>query len=108
MTMLRVWAAAMMHSAQGAVRMHRAWLRGATPRPRSGMPAERSYPASEVRGSDLECRAVTAQELPRGATPRQRSVAAGRRQPRSEVRAAAAERSDPRSKEQWLSGRWGA
>ena len=28
------------------------WLRGATPRPRSGGTAERRYPASEVRGVD--------------------------------------------------------
>ena len=33
---------------------HRAWRRGATPRPRSGAAAERSYPASEVKGSGWE------------------------------------------------------
>ena len=31
-----------------------AWLRGATPHPRSGVVAERSYPTSEVRGSSQE------------------------------------------------------
>ena len=51
---------------------------------------------SEVRGSSLECQAATAQEEPRGATPRPKSVAAGRRHPASEVRAAA-ERSYPMS-----------
>ena len=30
------------------------WLRGATPRPRSGAAAERSYPESEFRGSGRE------------------------------------------------------
>ena len=30
------------------------WLRGATPRPRSGAVAKRSYPTSEVRGSGRE------------------------------------------------------
>ena len=34
---------------------------GATPRPRSGVAAERSYPVSEVRGSGPECQAATAQ-----------------------------------------------
>ena len=47
---------------------------------------ERSYPTSEVRGSGLECQAVTAQERPRGATLRPRSVAPGRKHPASEVR----------------------
>ena len=52
--------------------------------------AERSYPTSKVRGSSLECQAVTAQERPRGATLGSRSgAAAGRRQPRSKVRAVA-------------------
>ena len=49
---------------------------------------------SEVRGSGLECQAVTAQEQPRGATLRPRGatalprsvVAAGRSYPVSEVR----------------------
>ena len=54
---------------------HRAWPRGATPRPRSGVAAERSYHVSEVRGGVQE-------ELPHtrgqgrwlgGATPRPRS-----------------------------------
>ena len=49
--------------------------------------AKRSYPTSEVRGSGLECQAVTAQEQPRGATPHPRSGAtAGRRYPASEAR----------------------
>ena len=33
---------------------------------------------SKVKGSSLECQAATAQEQPRGATLRPRSVAAGR------------------------------
>ena len=37
--------------------------------------AERSYPASEVRGIGQECQAATAQERPRGATLRPRSGA---------------------------------
>ena len=41
---------------------------------------------SEVRGSGLECQAVSAQEQPRGATLRRRSVVAGRSYPESEVR----------------------
>ena len=42
---------------------------------------------SEVRGSGLECQAATAQDRPRGATLRQRSVAAaGRSYPVSEGR----------------------
>ena len=41
--------------------------------------AERSYPMSEVRGGGRECQAVTAQERPRGATPRPRSGAAAKR-----------------------------
>ena len=48
--------------------------------------ADRSYPTSQVRGSSLECQAPTALERPRGATPRPRSVAAGRRHPASEIR----------------------
>ena len=46
---------------------------------------------SEVRGSGQECQAATVQEQPRGGTPRPRS-------------GAAAERSNPTSKEQWLRG----
>ena len=53
--------------------------------------AKRSYPTSEVRGSGRECQAVTAQERPRGATLRPRP-------------GAAAGRSNPTSKEQWLCG----
>ena len=47
----------------------------------------RSYPTSEVRGSGQECQAATAQERPRGATPRPRPGAvAGRTHPTPEVR----------------------
>ena len=91
---------------------------------------ERSFPKSELRGSGLECQAALAQEWPRGATLRLRSVAAGRSYPASEVRGgreeppraqgqglrlggappcarsgAAAGRSNPTSKERWLRGR---
>ena len=46
-----------------------------------------SYPTSQVRDSDLECQAATAQERLRGATPHLRSGAtAGRSHPASEVR----------------------
>ena len=49
--------------------------------------AKRSYPTSEVRGSSEEYQTVTAQEPPRGATPRPRSGAAARSSyPASEVR----------------------
>ena len=49
--------------------------------------AKRSYPMSEVKGSGRECQTATAQELPRGTTPRLRSGgAAERRYPASEVR----------------------
>ena len=52
--------------------------RGATPRPRSVGAAERSYPASEVRGGGRE-------EMPHA--PRLRpGVAAGRSNPRPEAR----------------------
>ena len=51
------------------------------------MAAKRSYPTSEVRGSGREYQTATAQERPRGATPRPRSGrAAERRYPESEVR----------------------
>ena len=51
------------------------------------MTAKRSYPTSEVRGSDRECQTATVQEQPRGATQRPRSGgAAQRRYPVSEVR----------------------
>ena len=52
---------------------------------------------SKVRGSGLDCQATTAQERPRGATPRPRSVAAGRRHPVSKVRGGGLERSYPAS-----------
>ena len=57
--------------------------------------AKRTYPTSEVRGSSEEYQTVTAQERPRGATPRLRSGgAAERRYPASEVRGSG-ERSYP-------------
>ena len=46
---------------------------------------------SKVRGGGRECQTVTAQEQPRGATPHPRP-------------GAAAERSNPTSKERWLRG----
>ena len=75
----------------------KARLRGATPGPKSGAEAgrtpcrrevaKRSYPTSEVGGSGQECQTATAQERPRGATPRPRSGGvAERRYPVSEVR----------------------
>ena len=57
---------------------------------RSG--CRRSYPMPEVRGGGRKCQAATAQEQPRGATPRLRS-------------GVAAERSNPKSKDLWLHGR---
>ena len=49
--------------------------------------AERSYPAPKVRGCSRECQAATAQEEPRGATPRPRpGAAAGRSYPQPETR----------------------
>ena len=49
--------------------------------------AERSYPASEVRGRSQECQATTVQEWPRGATPHPRPEAVPERShPTSEVR----------------------
>ena len=48
---------------------------------------ERSYPISEVRGRGLECQAATAQEWPRGDTPRWKSGSvAGRSHPVPKVR----------------------
>ena len=99
-----------------------------------GRAAKRSYPTSEVRGSGCEYQTVTVQERPRGATRRPRSGRpAKRRHPASEVRGrdersypvsevrgsgreelshalsprpgAAAGRTNPMSKEQWLHGR---
>ena len=71
--------------------------RGATPRPKSGAAAERSYPTPEVRGGDQEelPHARAQGRWPRGATPHPRS-------------GSAAERSNPTSKEQWLHGCWRA
>ena len=67
--------------------------RGATPCPRSGAMAKRSYPTSEVRDGGLEELSTTRSQglWPGRATPH----------PRSGV---ATERSYPRSKEWWL--RW--
>ena len=91
--------------------------------------AKRSYTRFEVRGSSRKCQANIAQERQRGAAPRPRSEAVAgrsypaskvgqpRSHPASEVRAevgrshqrlrpgAAAGRSNPKSKEQWLLGR---
>ena len=53
--------------------------------------AERSYPTPKVRSSDWVRQAVKVQEWPRGAIPHARS-------------GAAAERSNPTSKERWLHG----
>ena len=49
--------------------------------------AKRSYPTSEVRGGSREYQTATAQERPRGATPRPRSGGTAERSyPASEVR----------------------
>ena len=64
----------------------------------------RSYPTSEVRGGGRDCQAATVQEQPRGATPRPKSgTVAGRSYPRPSP-GAAAETSNPTSKEWWLRG----
>ena len=55
----------------------------------SALSGAESYPKSEVRDSGPECQAEPAQERLGGATPRPRSVAAGRRHLVSDVRAAA-------------------
>ena len=48
---------------------------------------QEELPHSKVRGSGQECQAVTAQEQPRGATPRPRpGAAAGRSYPQPETR----------------------
>ena len=48
---------------------------------------KRSYPSPKVRGSGLECQAETAQEQPRGGTPRPRpGVVAVKSNPTSKVR----------------------
>ena len=64
--------------------------KGATPRPRSGAAAERSYPASEARGSGREELPQVQGPVaggPRGATPRSRSGGVVvRRYPSSKVR----------------------
>jgi len=65
------------------------WLKGATPYPRSGAEAGRSYPALEARGSSRDCQAAMVQEQLRRATPHPR--------PR-----AMAKRSNSMSKERWL------
>ena len=97
------------------------------------MAVKRSYPTSEVRGNGREYQTATAQERPRGATPRPRSGGAAerrypaykvrgsdeRRYPPAEARGrsyptpprprprAAAGRTNPKSKEPWLSGTGG-
>ena len=68
-------------------------LRGATPRPWSGVAAKRSYSASDARGGGREeLPHVRGQGRPGRATLRLRS-------------GAVAGRSHPTSKEQWLHGR---
>ena len=64
--------------------------------------AERSFPTLEVRGSGLECQAVTVQEWPRRDTLHPRSVAPGGDTPRLRS-GAAAERATlhPRSVAAW-------
>ena len=52
-----------------------AWLKGATPHPRSVVVAERSYPTSEIRGIGQEHQAARMQERPKRATPCPRSRA---------------------------------
>ena len=62
------------HTAEAPAATHAAevWLRGATPRVRSGTAAKRTYPTSEVRGRPRMpgCDSAGA---PRGATPSPRS-----------------------------------
>ena len=58
---------------------------------------------SKVKGSSLECQAATAQEQPRGATLRPRSVAAGRSYLASEDRGSGLEEL-PRVRGQWRPG----
>ena len=57
------------------------------PTPEVGVAAERSYPVSEARGGSQECQAATAQEQPSGATPRLMSgPVAGRSYPTPKAR----------------------
>ena len=81
-----------------------AWPRGATPHPRSGVAAKRSYPTSKVRGGGQECQASTAQERLRGATPCRRSGAVAERSyPMLEARGGGREAIPlVQGKEQWL------
>ena len=69
------------------------WLGGATPHPRPGVAAGRSYPTPEVRGSGERSNPTSKEwwcagaEGPRGATPCSRSRGgAVRRYPSSKVR----------------------
>ena len=65
------------------------WQKGATPQPRSGAAAERSYPTAKVRGGGREelPHSQGQGRRPRGATPRPRSgVAAERSYPTAKVR----------------------
>ena len=86
--------------------------RGATLCPRSEGAAERRYPASEVKGGDersyptSEVRGGSREEIPHA--PSLRTGATGRMSyptPLSPRPRAAAERSNPTSKEPWLRGR---
>ena len=86
----------------------RSLTRGATPRPRSGAVAERSYPTSEVRGGGLEelPHARGQGRRPGGAMPRPRSGAvAGRSYPMPEARGSGLEElPHARGQGRWLGG----
>ena len=83
--------------------------RGDTPRPRSAVAAERSYPASEVRGDDERSYPVTEvrgsgwEELPHAPKPEAKGQWGGAiPRPRP---GAVAGKTNPTSKELWLRGR---
>ena len=84
----------MIHTVKVATNHTEAWLRGATPRPKSGVAAERNYPMSEVMGGGWR-------ELPH---PRGQGWWPGRATSCPKT-GAAAERSNPMFKERWLCGR---
>ena len=74
--LIRVFEPAAMGHKHGREELPRVRGQGHWPRVPGGDgtgTAERSYPASEVRGISQECQAATAQEQLRGATPRPRS-----------------------------------
>ena len=66
------------------------------------MAAKKSYPTSEVRGSGRECQAATAQEQPRGASPRLRPGATAKRSHLVSEARVEAGRSNLTSKDCWL------